>query len=65
MKSINEQWSARIFSKTTTSYTSLWDSVIHDVAPKAPQITSALDTSGGVAISYTFDLSPAIHWQQK
>ena len=61
----SRHWSSRIFVKTTNSYTDLWGSVIHDIAPQAKAIESALDSSAGLAFSYTFDLSPDLKNQLK
>jgi hypothetical protein len=51
---INENLSARIFSKTTTSPTRMWNQAVQDIDPGAPQISTGQDLSAGISVSYTF-----------
>lgn len=61
----NRHWSTKFFTKSTKSYSPLWNSAIHRIAPAAPEVATAIDTSAGIAFSYTFDYSPELHWTKK
>lgn len=51
---LNQNYSFRLFTKSTQTPPQIWNSAIQNIAPGAPKIDSGVDVSAGLLFAYTF-----------
>jgi hypothetical protein len=60
---ISQNFSAKLFGKSTATPPQIWNSAIQDISPGAPQVGSSNDLSAGLMFAFTFTPKRDIrHW---